>query len=101
MVNNRLGDISVVVQHTSHGPPLFFLLCRWERKSSPTKGRRNWYHMRGLLRFDELRQHPADMAIFEAVMTANAASKRRRGRICSQRKSSSTHADSTFLSSLT
>lgn len=35
----------------------------------------NWHHMRGLSRFDELRQHPADMAIFQAVMTANAASK--------------------------
>ena len=31
--------------------------------------------MRGLSRFDDLKQHPADMAIFQAVMTASAASK--------------------------
>ena len=35
----------------------------------------NWHHMRGLSRFDELRQHPTEMAIFQAVMTANAESK--------------------------
>ncbi|CAD6594422.1 MAG: hypothetical protein ASARMPREDX12_008908 [Alectoria sarmentosa] len=31
--------------------------------------------MRGLSRFDELKQRPADMAIFQAVMTAYATSK--------------------------
>ena len=31
--------------------------------------------MRGLSRFDELKRHPADMAVFQAVMTAYAASK--------------------------
>ena len=31
--------------------------------------------MRGLSRFDELKQRPADMAVFQAVMTAYAASK--------------------------
>ena len=31
--------------------------------------------MRGLSRFDELKQHPSDMAVFQAVMTVNAASK--------------------------
>ena len=31
--------------------------------------------MRGLSRFDELKRHTTDMAIFQAVMTASAASK--------------------------
>lgn len=44
--------------------------------TNPTDAARtNWHHMRGLSRFDELKQHPADMAIFQTVMTANAASK--------------------------
>ncbi|MCJ1386027.1 hypothetical protein MMC17_009152 [Xylographa soralifera] len=31
--------------------------------------------MHGISRFDDLKQHPADMAIFQAVMTASATSK--------------------------
>lgn len=43
---------------------------------NPTDASRtNWHHMRGLSRFDDLKQHPADMAIFQAVTSANAASK--------------------------
>ena len=43
---------------------------------NPTDASRtNWHHMRGLSRFDELKQHPADVAIYQAVMTAYAASK--------------------------
>lgn len=35
----------------------------------------NWHHMRGLSRFDELKQRPDEMDIFQAVMAANTASK--------------------------
>ena len=46
-----------------------------QHKNPTDAARTNWHHMRGLSRFDELKRHPADMAVFQAVMTANAASK--------------------------
>ena len=42
---------------------------------NPTDASRtNWHHMHGLSRFEDLKQHPADVANFQAVMSVKTAS---------------------------